>query len=327
MFAYSTAMSLDNIELIFSWYLIYFLIIKVVNNEKRFFIFLLLYFLFNFKMSQHGFISWATNGFSFRTWGATGAPGWFHNSGEFGIEMCIFIPLLICFMASIRKNINNLRYAILIIVLITALGSIVASSSRGAVLGLAAMGIYAILKSKLSIKVVLAISLISIVSIYFMPAEFIQRFIEMGEDKSSVSRLTYWKAGIDMLKDNPVFGIGYNNWMLYYEKYYAIGGRVQLPHNVFIQAASELGLAGLFGFVLMIIYSLIINMRTRKISILNSNNFIYWMSHGFDIALVGMLTSGFFVTVLYYPFFWIYISFVVALNNVATKDNVVAEVA
>ena len=89
-----------------TWVLVYFLTISIVNTEKRMIIFLLFYFLFNFKMSQHGTISWASRGFSFAGWGLVGSPGWFRNSGEFAIQMIIFGSLAIA--SSIHsKNIGD----------------------------------------------------------------------------------------------------------------------------------------------------------------------------------------------------------------------------
>ena len=40
------------------------------------------------------------------------------------------------------------------------------------------------------------------------------------------------------------------------------------------------------------------------------------MTYGFDMGLVGYLVAGTFVTVFYYPFFWVQIALIVALSNV-----------
>ncbi|MBS0013788.1 MAG: hypothetical protein KFF46_07430, partial [Desulfobacterales bacterium] len=88
----------------FDWFLIYFLIVGIITNEKRFFIFFLSFLIYSLKMSQHGFLSWAKRGFSYTGWGVTGAPGWFHNSGEVGIQMCIFVPLAIAFIIGVYKH-------------------------------------------------------------------------------------------------------------------------------------------------------------------------------------------------------------------------------
>ncbi len=73
------AISLSRWRVFFNWFFIYFLIVLIVNNEKRFFIFILSFLLYSFKMSQHGFFSWMRRGFAFAGWGVTGAPELFPN--------------------------------------------------------------------------------------------------------------------------------------------------------------------------------------------------------------------------------------------------------
>jgi len=116
-----------------------------------------------------------------------------------------------------------------------------------------------------------------------------------------------------------MLGIGYANWADYYRKF--VNPRGQLPHNIFVQAASELGYTGLLAFLLLIAYTFVVNARTRKLARrLPQSDFLFGMANGLDGALVGYLVSGFFVTVLYYPFFWINLAMTVALHK-ATKHE------
>ena len=87
---------------------------------------------------------------------------------------------------------------------------------------------------------------------------------------------------------------------------------------------SELGYTGLAGFLLMIFYTFVCNYKTRERirKSLNRNEFLYYMAHGFDAALIGYLVSGFFVSVLYYPYFWINMAMTVALNNITLSTAV-----
>jgi hypothetical protein len=45
--------------------------------------------------------------------------------------------------------------------------------------------------------------------------------------------------------------------------------------------------------------------------------FLYFLAYGLDGALVGFMVSGFFVTVLYYPYFWINLAMTVSLHESA----------
>ncbi|MDA3870158.1 MAG: hypothetical protein PF589_09505, partial [Gammaproteobacteria bacterium] len=47
------------------------------------------------------------------------------------------------------------------------------------------------------------------------------------------------------------------------------------------------------------------------------NKLLFNLTYALDAGLIGYLVAGSFVTVLYYPFFWIQIAMIVMLNNVA----------
>jgi len=91
---------------------------------------------------------------------------------------------------------------------------------------------------------------------------------------------------------------------------------IQEPHNIYIQAASELGITGLLVFLLLIVFAFINNARTRVMAKEFDKSLLYNLSYALDAGLIGYLVAGSFVTVLYYPFFWVQITMIVMLNNV-----------
>ena len=298
-------------EVYLAWVLVYVLVTSTVTTEKRFFVFLLAFLLYSFKMSQHGFRSWVGNGFGFTDWGVTGAPGWFHNSGEFGIQMCIFLPLSVEFILALRRRWSRLTRWFFYLFPITAVGGMIASSSRGALVGGAGVGLWWVLRSKQRVRALLAIAVIAVLTWTLVPPEQKARFETMGEDGTSTARLDRWEDGIRIAKEYPVFGIGYNNW----ERYY----RGRLSHNIFIEAAAELGFSGLFAFVALIVATFVINARTRRLlrRVPTSTPFMRHMAYGLDGALIGYMVSGFFVTVLFYPYFWVNLAMTVSLHVAA----------
>ena len=300
-------------EVYFSWVLVYVLITSTVTSEKRFFVFMLGFLLYSFKMSQHGFRSWALNGFAFRDWGVTGGPGWFHNSGEFGIQMCIFIPLSVEFIIALRRDWTRLTRWFFYLMPITAIGGVVASSSRGAVLGAAAVGLWWVIRSKQRFRTLMAVAVLAVMTWTVVPSEQKARFETMGEDDTSTARIDRWKDGIEIAQRYPLFGIGYENWQRYY------GGR--LSHNIFVEAAAELGFTGLFAFVTLIVATFVINAKTRRLlrRARTPTPFLIHMAHGLDGALIGYMVSGFFVTVLFYPYFWVNLAMSVSLHVAARR--------
>jgi putative inorganic carbon (HCO3(-)) transporter len=314
----SISFSYDNFVAYFSWVLIYLLVANAADTEERFLIFTLFFLLYSFKMSQFGTRSWAERGFGWDAYGAPGAPGFFKNSGEFGIQMCIFLPLIVAFILALGDYWPRWGRWVAWAVAGTAITGIVASSSRGALVGLAGVALWMLLKSRHKFRGLVATVIFAAVVYGITPAEQKTRFQNIGQDNTSISRTTNWKDGIEIMNQYPLLGIGYANW----RKYHAVNyGTDLLPHNVFIEAGSELGYSGLLAFLALIWCTFALNSRTRRLAkkFPVEGRFMSRMAHGLDGALVGFLVSGFFVTVLYYPFFWINLAMTVALNNAAVR--------
>jgi len=299
-----------------TWILFYLLIASVANTEPRFLLFLLLYLLASFKMSQHGFRTWLLRGFGFADWGATGAPGWFHNSGEFGIQMCIFLPLTLYVLVALRPYLTRRMFLLASVLPATAMASIIASNSRGALLGIAAVGLWVLLRTRYRFRVLLGIGVIVALVVFVMPPESRERFRTMGTDQTSESRKVYWRHGIELFKQYPVSGIGYENWKKVYPERYGPGG---LPHNIFIQAGAELGTIGLITLLGLIISSFVVNHRTRRMTRIlgDQGQFLSLTARGLDAGMIGFLVSGFFVTVLFYPFLWFNLAMTAAMHEAA----------
>jgi putative inorganic carbon (HCO3(-)) transporter len=317
--AYSPATSLAALPLFVSWIVIYILISNVVITEQRFLVFILSFLLYNLKMSLHATRTWAAIGFAFRDWGVLGAPGWFHNSGEFGIEMTMFLPISVCFIVALRRYWSRGKLALLTLLPATSVIGMLASASRGALLGGAAVLFWFLMRSRHRVRTLIGTTAVVIAAVVLLPNKQKERLTSIGTDPTSVSRLTYWKDGIKIANEHPILGVGYANWGDYYRRYY--NPRGQLPHNIFVEAGAELGYTGLLVFGLLIAYTFVVNSRTRKIARqLPEGGFLFGMTNGLDGALVGYLVSGFFVTVLYYPFFWINLAMTVALHKAAKRE-------
>lgn len=324
IFAFRPAVAYDYKEVMGGWLIVYFLVITIVNTEKRLLLFLLAYCLFNLKMSQHGAIGWASRGFSFASYGLIGAPGWFRNSGEYAIQMLIYGPLALAIVISLKGYWGRYKKWLFYAFAATGYMAVIGASSRGAQIGLAVVGIWFLLKQKNGFKGLLVITAIALALYYLLPEEQMQRFREMGEDKDSLQRLAYWEYGLSsVIPKHPLLGVGYHNWVDYVSFAVPEGmgpyQKVQESHNIYIQAASELGITGLIGFILLIIYAFVNNARTRVLAKSFENKLLFNLSYALDAGLIGYLVAGSFVTVLYYPFFWMQMAMIVMLNNITQK--------
>ena len=310
LFGFNPHDSIMKLVEVMNWVIIFFLIVNIVTTDNRFIVFTMAFLLFNMYMAQGAVRQFAGRGFSFADWGVVGAPGWFANSGDFGAAMCLFLPISWRYYMACKDHASRLKRLLLLSMPGAALIGVLACSSRGAQLGVAAVVLWELGKSRYKVRALVLVTIVGIIGAVTLPEEQWQRFNTAGSDTTSTLRLTYWKRGIVMTKEHPVLGIGYAQWMPYYRNKYR-GEVAQVSHNIFVQCMSELGLVGLLVFLSMIFGTFYTNAKTRKMTKgLRArdpprNPLLFHLSHGLDAALVGFLVSGFFVTILYYPFFWI----------------------
>lgn len=303
----------------FLWVLIIVLIVNIIKTEGQFAVFFLAFLLYSYKMSQFGFRQFVERGAGFATWGATGAPGWFHNSGEFGIQMCVFIPMATAYMGAMYGKWPRWKLLFLASFPLTGLVSIVASSSRGALVGIAVvMAWYVVfVRKKQRMRAIVGVGVVALATWLLVPDGSRERFDSAGEDETSNHRYLRWGEGMEMARRYPVFGVGYENWTVYHKQNFPRGYDSLLAHNIFIQIVAELGYVGLFCYILMFASTFWVNFRTRRLSNRSAadTQYMKYVSYGLDGALVGFAVSGSFITVAYYPYFWINLALTIALHR------------
>src|SRR6185437_3907717 len=145
------------------------------------------------------------------------------------------------------------------------------------------------------------------------------------DDNTSVQRLEYWSAGIQMIKDHPYLGVGYFNFPPYFAVHYPEElwhGTAQLPHNIFIQVGTDAGLTGLAIFLMLIYRNLRMarDIQRECESKSGAPKFAASVAKGLGTATWGFVIAGQFVTVTYYPFLWINLALTVSLANIVARS-------
>lgn len=317
-FAYWPDVSYSQLKNLYTWIIIYFLIINIINTERRLFIFLCIFLIASFKLSLSLSIKWAERGFSFTDWGLKGPPGFFENSGELAIQMLVFWPLAWAFSLYLKPHISKIKYYALLLMPITAVMVILGASSRGAQLALLAqlclLNYKSILKPKILVSSIVIFSALWLI----LPQEQKDRFQVVGDDRTSQQRLLYWENGIEMMNQHPVLGVGYFNYIPYYERFYQsdmLYDKAELPHNIFIQVGTDSGYVGLSIFLIIMLAArrkMRLVGKTLRTDEGHENRFPV----GFNLSMLGFVVAGQFVTVAYYPFLWIHLAFIVVFFRI-----------
>jgi putative inorganic carbon (hco3(-)) transporter len=310
---------------IFNWVVIFFVLTQVTTTRARFYILLLIFFLASFKLSLYGARTWAMMGFRFSDWGLRGPQGFFANPGELAIQMVVFAPMALFFVFGVAPYLKRWQVYALYLMPLTAAMTTIATNTRGGQLALAVQVLALILLMKQRVKALVLVAVVGTIGLLLLPEQQKDRFREAGDDETSEQRLLYWKHGWQMMKDYPVLGVGYFNFAPYYTRYHPQDilrrDGAQLPHNIFIQVGTDTGFTGLGVFLFLLAAGVLTMWRIGREATTRGDPFLGQLTIGMNIALLGFVVGGQFVTITYYPYLWIHLAFVTIMSTFWKREQ------
>lgn len=316
--------------------LLYFLIGRVVNRAWRLRVFVGTFLIICLKLTQFVLRSYRyqlNHGISAASLAGgigAGSNGFFANGTDFGALMCVTWPIATILLLADMKR----RYKIMFLLLSFAfLLGVIFCGSRGALVGAGAIVLVAIFRrpGKLLGPVMLA-ALVGAV-IFIMPKANLHRAdegIHYQTDADAQSRINFWKTGLEMFENHPLLGVGINNFPPTYRDKYDFDRipRERVPHSIFIQCVSELGIMGTLPLIFIWFFFLRLNILTRR-NLLASNvgrrSFEFCLAVGLDLAFVGYVVTGTFLAVLYYPQFWLLLGLSTGLHLESKRQEQVSK--
>lgn len=181
------------------------------------------------------------------------------NSNNLGAYTILSIFIAIIFMLRTPKKSRKIFFGILSLLLLT---NIIASQSRNGLIGLF---IGSILVAVLYDKRFIILSIILPVILLIIPQSRL-RILQIFDPEQNLSRFRIWESAKMMIQDNPIFGIGYENFQIQYPIYVTNhrddllvwdGFRTLHPHNIFLKFQTELGILGTIAFLLFITITIV----------------------------------------------------------------------
>lgn len=139
----------------------------------------------------------------------------------------------------------------------------------------------------------LLLSLLAIpIILYFYDGEIATRLwsIFQGHDTSADLRWALWDSTMYIVRENPVWGIGWNTFYLVYPEYnyYIQGPNILMyhAHNLYLNMLAEIGIPGLISFITVLLGHVVTSIR------LKGDVFRKAASIGVGALAVGVLVSG-----------------------------------
>jgi putative inorganic carbon (hco3(-)) transporter len=307
----------------------YFLISRVVNSQWRLRVFLIALVLLNLKLAQFGIRTYVagkafgrSDEFMARGVGA-GSTGFFSNSNDFGLAMCVIWPLAGFVLWQEKKTVWRV---ILLCAWLVIGAAIFISSSRGAMLATATVLIALWLRKPKNILALVLLLFVGGVAYLLLPEAIKERVSSARnyeQDQNAQIRLRLWKGGLRMFADHFLFGVGPGNFGYHYQRSYAppedSDPRKWAPHSIYIHAAAEGGLPQLICLLsLLAVLVRANNAAMRALQKENASARTNLIPLGLNLSILAFMVSGGFLTVLYFPHLWIFAGITGAVNYVAT---------
>ena len=206
----------------------------------------------------------------------------------------------------------------------------VLSLSRGGMIGIAVVIVLIWFKSRHKVFSLILLLIGVVVFSYNMPEEYKAEMNSIVEEGSTSGtgreRIEFWKASTRIFLAYPILGIGQGNIPYRInefkgDKYWTrdIGGKV--VHSLYFTLIPELGLVGIIIFSLFL--RLII--KYSKVLLRSKNYHDLMLVNGLMIGFAAFFVTGAFLSVLYYPHFWILTTLINALW--INKDHCVSDQA
>ncbi len=188
-----------------------------------------------------------------RVRGAIG--GMFDNPNDLALNLVTFLGPTLLFIVFERRGSRRLFAAACAAIMMAA---IVCTKSRSGFLGLIAMGVVVLYyAARTKPGIVFAVIVAGVLAVPAMPQSFWDRMgsitnAETDPTGSREARLRLLTQGLEVFSQNPLTGIGAGQFKNYNEPGVTIE-RWRVTHNVWLQVAAELGIAGLAVFAFLVI--------------------------------------------------------------------------
>lgn len=207
--------------------------------------------------------------------------------------------------------------------------AIILTYSRGGFIGMGVVLINCVfyLKNK---KWALLAAILFLVVVFRLQGQQSQERMESvfdyEEDPSVTSRFEAWEAGMNMLVNNPLMGVGIGNFETQARFYNTEIKRDRAAHNAFLHIGGEMGFPGFLVYLAVLLFAFYFLWKIRtfyKPTHLEQPHFYY--ATALRTTLFGFITCAIFLSLNYLELYYFVIAIIGALTNIYRRDRLKLE--
>jgi probable O-glycosylation ligase (exosortase A-associated) len=239
------------------------------------------------------------------------------DNNDFGLAMNMALPMFLCFSKTESKALRWIFRAAIPMGML----AVVLTFSRGDMLGLMFLLLVWAMKSRY--KVLGAMGVLVAVTLVFAtaPETWIERMRTISTapqtDASAQSRIRAWTFAVDLARDHPVFGGGFETFTVPLYEHYGVED-THGPHSIYFQMLGEHGVPGLLIF-LGLILSCYWSCRQIIRRFRDDGSEGYWAEYArmVQLSLATYLVCGAFLGRGYFDLFYQIVATVIILKSLA----------
>ena len=240
-----------------------------------------------------------------------------------GFSRCIGISLIILIYALNSGNIIKSNFIKIGGILITGL-IVILAQSRGTyaalLIGFIPLFINSSFKSKFKNMIIFSLVAIILVN-YFSDILEGNIFYRLEHFGNLGGRLVIWQVGIEMIKDNLLFGVGFGNFSDIFEIYsYQHRGWFSNSgaHNVYVALLSEIGIIG-FSLFCLFLGTIIKNILKLSREFIETRNFLLALIF---YLIIGGLTNSIHLS----KYYWFTFGLIITITKISySKMNTLSK--
>ena len=246
------------------------------------------------------------------------------DNNAIGLAIVMAIPLL--YYLHLTTPFRYVRWLLVGMMLLCSVG-VLGSYSRGALVGACAMGVFLWWKGRHKVAILIALALAAPVGLTLMPEKWYERMETIrnyDQDDSANMRLNSWQTMLNLAKDRPVTGGGFEAGSKdVYEKYAPDPSRPpQTAHSIYFQALGE------HGFVGLMLYLWLLGTAWRQCSRLQRSargrSELTWageLGRMTQVTLVGFAVGGAFLSLINFDVPYYLVAVILASNALVQRET------
>ncbi len=192
-------------------------------------------------------------------------------------------------------------------VILVALAAVMVASSRGGFFGLVAAALVYIWQSPKRMRNLTVIVMVGAVFVLVSPASPLDRLLNpsTGDIEAQEIRLALWQGGLEMVRAQPLTGVGLGTFKERILKYAPPGFDAQfLAHNTYLEMAAEAGIPALLAFLGLFFFTWVNLRRIRRATKESGPPLVYHVAGAIQAGTAGFAVAIFFLSAVFLKLFW-----------------------